>query len=412
MVLQRGAYLNQVPDGIYGSPGKEASKIGLIYKTNFPSLQGWGTPVGTATWTPSASGGIVAAAGNGGFIGNYISLPKYTNTLERWKMICEFVVLTTGAGVCVGHQSIVTTLLLAGLNRSWFGRWATTATLWGNNITTFLDGTGTTGTGLNGTAVDAAYAVNDVIRMTVERNGLTYSHTTLNVTTGVSKSMTYTLTIPAGNPVAPNNGGYPVVMSISGSQRFTYFEFSSECYKDIRACFIGASNTGFLRATVFPTNRYPNKWFEKSNRKFEVMAGGNDRTRAYTGGGEILKILNPDYTIIEMGSNDSNDVAGGFTTDAIWQAEYDQIRENVIAARSMPIHLTPIPRNDLNLFRLDRYIRNKYPKDVIIPFWRDLSNPVTSFIKTEFDYGDGLHLNDLGHAAAARIGNHYAPYLA
>lgn len=395
-----GSYRNFIPtSGIFGFPGKQPQQIGLIYRDTFSSTQRWGTPVGAATWV-TGSGGVTVSGSSGTFLSNYLPLNTWTNTLEKWKMVVEFVVVTRAAGgFCMGIQSIITS---ATLNRTWLGRFATTGTQWGLNTTTFLEGTGTTGTGLNGTAVDAAYSVNDVIHLEFERDGITYTTRATNVTTGISKSTSYTLTIPAGDPVAPNNAGVPILMSVSGSQRLTYFELSSTCYKNVKALFIGASNTCFLRATSYPNLRYPNRTFINSNEKFEVMAGGNDRVRAYTPQLEMMKLLNADYTFLEMGSNDSADVANAVQTDPVWRAGYMQIVDNIIKAKSTVIHLTPIPRGDLNLRPLVNWIYETFPTHRVINLWEALRERNGYNIHASYNYGDNLHLNDVGHYVAAR----------
>lgn len=403
--IVKGQLKNGIPEtpGYYGFPNREPQKLGTIVTDTFSSLKDW-TQVGGGTFTPSGAG-LSVSGGTTNYTTNYIKYAPLPNSFEQWKMSMEFTPTISGSGILIGIHSIMNDSFST-LNRSFYGRWASTATHFGAYIITFYEGTGTTATAAATTAVDAAYTLGvDDIRLEFERNKDLYTVTCTNLMTGVSRSSSYTA--KNANTVVPNNAGLFCIHALGGSQTVKHIKVTSDCQKNARAVFVGDSITHGLDANLL-VGRYSDRVFRalSGSGRHEVFAGGNDRTLCYTNT-TGLEMLSPDYVFMAIGTND---LAGG-VSESTYKANYTTIRNNMVSAGSSIVHLATIPRDTVDVRPFNAWKRATFPQDIYIDTYTPLATSSSTYTLRASLTTDGVHPNDTGHVIYANTIRNAMPYL-
>lgn len=117
--------------------------------------------------------------------------------------------------------------------------------------------------------------------------------------------------------------------------------------------------------------------------------------------------------ILQLGSNvvvvgyPTNDIAFGYTLTQ-FLSNLRTIYDSVVKAGKVAYITTTQPRNDISfslrqmLLRGRDSILNEFPQRSL-NFWDPVADPTTLTILPQYSAGDGIHLNNAGHAAIATV---------
>jgi len=139
---------------------------------------------------------------------------------------------------------------------------------------------------------------------------------------------------------------------------------------------------------------------------FIPPSGGNPAPLPPDPNHNVTKILQLGSNVVIIGYP-SNDIAFGYTL-AQYLANLRTIYDSVVAAGKVCYVTTTQPRDDIatSLRQLALQgrdsILNEFPQQAL-NFWDPVADPSTLGILTQYSYGDGIHLNNAGHAAIALV---------
>ncbi len=347
--------------------------IGVIINyTSFADLSAF-TNVGATVSV--GSNALNFSGGNGGF-GQSLQLNRVTN-LEKWKITME-VKVTEKSGSSYGFGIAIKSVNSVGNITS---------------ITTlFQNYTGGYGTlqiydGTNTEKANAAsifsYSVNDVIRLTLERDVLQFTFSSQNITTGsVINSCSYSyLLYSIGNPLLPN-AGKPSIASFGGTFTVNNFKIESLENKNARIVVIGDSKTSGYNANSVAA-RFTELMKATYGDDFIVnYSGEGDGIDEYAQTLDDLTLLSPTLFLI-MGI--SNTIRAG-VSPAVYNPAYDSFVSNLeLIARV--VHTTGLKESVLDQSVFRTYVNANYLTANIID-----TLPTTISVPS-----DGVHPDATGH---------------
>jgi lysophospholipase L1-like esterase len=117
-----------------------------------------------------------------------------------------------------------------------------------------------------------------------------------------------------------------------------------------------------------------------------VLAGEADRTVETVQANAYVTLLKPKTVLLNIGRND---LASGVAS-ATWQANYQSIVANAVAAGANVVHLMPIPETTQDQSTLTAFINATYPSGLKI----DVS---PAWVNATHLSADGTHPNAAGH---------------
>jgi lysophospholipase L1-like esterase len=372
--------------GSGGAAWPTSEQIGTLFDESFANLDQW-TQVGLGTYTPSGSG-LTISGGNTDY--NRWIERNYPNTLENYVVEVTAECLTKGF-FAAGFQN---SLVLTGAklnNRTQIASMANGATArptlvaYNNSVSASVVS--------DAAPSNFSYSIGDILKIVFTRSVSTYDFSIYK--NGVLQLSIPTLEEYPGTGVLPNGGGRFSMQNISGSWRVTEYKVTSTGYKNVRALFVGDSITHRLKAGDY-TNRYANRVFNGSSKRFEVNAGSNDITSVYAEQTEHIPFMNAEYCFMMIGGNDIYyDVP-----DEDLQANYTAIRNIIVGYGGTPVHLYNTPRTTQDNRALNSWISSTFSNDIVIDTFTPLKSG-TYALAAAYDSGDGVHPNAAGHQLIA-----------
>ncbi len=385
--------LRNYADSVAGGGGSESiSTFGTIFTDDF-TRGSIGADYSTTLpgTTLTMPGTYMQLSGSPNNYANFVSRNYYT-TLDRGKVSTSFKIQTVDAnshGLSVGWRSAHPTFA-----------WNVFATLSLTSTTQLLSINGNTLPTLinDGVNVKKTISSGDSITLSIERNRFYYIVTYLNHTTGDSKILTQLCT-SALSPFVPHNTSRPTIIHMGGTIDVSDFSYTSNETKEPKAIFVGNSVT-FGQNVTDVNGRFPKIAFKNNTSLASINAGGADATAQI-----LLKL--PEIASYDSGTVflmvGANDIL--YSVPSItWQTNYDSIVTYLHGQGKGVIHLTPTPRNAVDVTPLRTWLYATYPNDSIIDTYTLLKG-ATNILHADYNSGDNIHPNQLGQTA---MGNYIA----
>ncbi len=329
--------------------------IGDIYNKNSWANTSDFTTFGDATVSLSGSYINIGSATNGSF-NNYIKFSRVTN-LNKYRITIEFKIInapsSTSFGLGLGLRSANS---IPANVYQYVARIGLPSTANGKRI--YIDAGSTTYTNRFSSATDFSFALNDIIRLTVEQDLNVVTCTYLNLTTGNAQVGSYSFPISTA-PILPNTGNF-VIHMLGGTYEMRKLKIESKDYENAKLICVGDSKTVGYFADSF-AGAFSHQLINYS-RGVSVNAGGNDKTAEV-----LLKIpeliaLKPKRILLNIGSNDKRNSV----TFATWQANYDSIVSQLETAGIEVYHLLQLNESVLTFTDYNSHITSTYDSSKII----------------------------------------------
>lgn len=240
------------------------------------------------------------------------------------------------------------------------------------------------------TALNTNYVVGDVMKIEIERKGLVYNFTIVNLTKGWTIRHSITTT-PTGAPFIAHNTAKPFIEFISGNIDVFYQRYRL-LSKEIDTIVVGDSIT-FGQAATTQANRYGDKILIDD---LLVSGGGADGIVELNQRVDEIIYQKPKRVMMMIGGNDIM-----FSRpSALWQGEYLSFRNKLVANGIEVIHLYPTPRT--HAATLISYINSApFLADMKIDTNTPLMNGNSETLAAAYNSGDGLHPNNAGFQLVA-----------
>lgn len=390
--------------GIGFGKSAKVSDIGQIFTDTFDRLSIGSNYTEVGSPTVSLDGSDLDLSGGASTYAKYLKYNAWTTCLNKWQIVINFKAVDKTAG-STGLAIGIKTASAVG-NRSILAQFNHTSGANGGK-TFILAGSGTPDT-FTVQATSSAQTINagDEIRMTLNRDGLSLTCVTQNLTAGTSTSISHTFGITLPATIFQHNTGNPYIVTVGGNQKVHDWTFSSTAKKNIYALFVGDSITHGVSATN-EASRWVNVLMTNPSHVHEINSGGGDYTvNAILKIQEIL-LQNPQYLVLMLGGNDIRfGVASG-----TWQANYASIVSQAQAAGITVIHCAAPPDDTTNVKPHLTWLQSQYSGVI------DTFNPLTTTPNTStdlaaaYDGGDGTHPNDAGMALIASTVNSGTTFL-
>lgn len=236
----------------------------------------------------------------------------------------------------------------------------------------------------------------------------------------VSNLVSYTITVVRTSDSASSTATYSALLGDStgdfaigqfgGTFNTTNWTITMNSKKYQRLCIIGESREHGAFGTNL-SNRYVNLIFPAS---YEVSAGSGDGVGDVIGSsttiaGKIQNLLDyrAMYYYIELLSND---ISGGVSS-AVWQ---NNIKRTINALKNAGYEVilgTPAPRNDGDQSAASTYYNANFSDTKTTAVYDALKRPGDFKLKTVYDFGDGIHLNNLGMSVGGNAASVNLPVL-
>jgi hypothetical protein len=369
--------------------------IGTIYeKSSWVNTNDF-TPAGSATM--NLNGQYLDISGGSGTFGvDYLKVLGPTG-LQKWKMTA--VVKLTGALTASSGMAFGLKYLNAAAPYDFCGSLALNSSL-----STPIYIAQSSGTVLQTSAGSISFSQNDIIKVTVEYRDSAFIVAANNVTTGGS-TVTATYTIPdptAGAGKAPARC-YFALYATSGTQQLQYLKIESAETQFPSLVLEGDSKTQLGFADAF-TRRIGNQ-LNSTYPTVVTHAGEGDGVEYALGSIDEIKKIGGRVIINNIGSNSLRQGK----TFAQLVSSYDsltlleQSTGAIVYHIVMPEDTVDNTTNAVGMTPLKNYIAAKYSSYYIAGVWDTLQDG-SNRLKSDFDSGDGVHLNQAGDdAVVAKI---------
>jgi len=362
----------KIINSVQGSGKKLESIYGFGLKTKTTLPRTMGTIYSTSTWpslvafsnngsTSSVVANKIQFSGGAGTFTQTLDLARFT-CLEKWTMNARVKVGTKSVssfGFGLGIRSSSDTLASSKYNIC--GRFVMTTgfpTVDGRVI--LNAGSGNTQVEISSSGL--SFSVNDVIDITVTRDGYNISISAYNITTASSTiSANYTfITQPNTEPYMANTGKF-AIYSLGGTFTIQSLTISSNEYQNARIVLVGDSKTVGYNATLV-TTRFANLLRDVyGSSNVVVIAGGSDGLGEHLDKIRELQSLTPTRFVIIGASNDFR----ASRTEANINADYASLVSQLLVSSDV-IHTTGMKENVLNQTTLQTYINATYSAANII----------------------------------------------
>jgi lysophospholipase L1-like esterase len=352
---------------------KQENTNGMIYsKSYFADLSDF-TMVGTGF---TANNGVINFQGSAGNFANYLLLNNKFTTDENLVFEVEYrqnaAPSATTQGLSVGLKSSNT---VAGARFS-------VAALFGNGTTANTQiFNPETGASITGVVTNAAsnHTPGEVLKLTLSRTGSMLSVVAQKMGVAPFGQNAYNSLTTAATWSLPNNGQL-AIFGNGGNIDILSINIYSKTSRNNLALFIGDSKTYGLYANSL-TTRYPNLVGQYYGKNVAVFAGSGDETKdALLSIDGELAYCKAKYGIINIGRND----AQRGVSAATYQANYTAIRNKIVAAGLIPVHLLPIPETSYDQTALKAWIVSTFASDAQI-------DPSVGWSNTTMLNADGVH---------------------
>lgn len=327
-------------------------------------------------FTPTLTGGQITFPTGAGTYTQFLTLFGLTNTDDNWRFSVTFKILTAvSTGLIIGRRTVNTT-------------WPETvgAQLVLSTGQLRLDNNDSTNLVNFTEPALASNSVGDMIRLTMTMQSGVVGVRAENFTKNTSGSVEYKL----GSGVSmPNTGDFYISNQNSAGQ----LEISSIDVESFTPDFddvlvLGDSKVRYGASDYLTA--YPSLLSSRLNTSVYSMSGNGDKAGDILAGLAYVKTLAPKKVLLHLGRND---IAFG-TPLATWQDNYATIVRELQAVNIEVYHLLPVQENPaLVQTALTSFLVSNYGAACINPSWNwNAATMVAS---------DGVHPNDLGHAAIA-----------
>lgn len=319
-----------------------------------------------------SSNKIQFSGGNNGYTQS-LGLTQKRNT-ERWIVSGIFqvpsVVNSTSYGFGIGFRSVTV------LNPS-------------NVIAKFntITGSGTIdmymGANSNvGTSSPLTFSANDLIRLSLERDGEIFIARAVNITTGGTEvNLFFRAT---ANGILMPNSGRPSIFSFGGTFNVSSFKYELREPKNSQLVLIGDS-----KMQGYYVSRFDNRLgtlLQKRILSTTISSGSSETTLEVLDRIQEIVDIAPKQVILGIGSNDVRTSV----SSAVYLARYDAIVAALVSAGTEVIHMMPMYEPIINQTPLANHIISTYPGKYI-----DTSELQTNY--TNYLYSDLIHPNDKGN---------------
>lgn len=244
------------------------------------------------------------------------------------------------------------------------------------------------------TQSNTAYAVGDVLKLTVKRLGLKYTFTVHNQKRGWKISYEVQCT-PLGLPFVAHNEAKPAFSMINGNVNVKSFKFTS-LSENIDVALVGDSITFGQSATSEEL-----RWASLIDGNNIVSGGGADVTTSVLNRIEEIIKMKPRKAVLMIAGND---ILFSETT-AIWKENLRQIRAALHTEGIEVIHAFPTPRAGATELINFLVTEPTFTNDIKIDTCTPLMNGSAEVLKSEYNSGDNLHPNTAGMAKIAETIN-------
>lgn len=365
--------------------------FGVYFSSTKPQLSDFTVTGVDINYSDTATGIRCVGAGTktSGAFGNYITLNGHYVQSENWTL--EMTATINSAPVAGGGDLAMN---LDGPGSSWgfihalvlqtgasFGKtvmynWQTHSQLAISTGTTISNG--------------------DVIKMTMTKSVWTYTLTTLNITSGVSRTLTVT---PNQTTDFLNNTGQfsinPLIAGATAVDDYTINSYKFTINENINKNFMLVSDSigvGTMLAT--PSQRYINLFCNNNEIDTTVYAGGSDTLIGMLNSLPELLMYNPKYVLLSIGGNDYNSGVPFYQ----WSQNYITLTESLREQGAVPVHLLAPPLSSIDIRPFNNWRKQQYSNDIIIDNFTPLVNtPAGSAPNPIYFAADLQHPNAAGH---------------
>lgn len=330
-----------------------------------------------------------------GSFGDYLTVGT-PSMLQAWNMKVRFRLTAWGAtsfGIGVGlhwFNSANQFDLLGTIGLTTAG--TTALNVYKSNVT--LEATGGTFT----------YTLNDVIELEANWNLNVMTITATNITAvGSPVVLAKTYATPTDGPgKIPNTCNFAIYTFGGSTLLLQRVQINSAVTQNPSFMALGDSKT-----QGFYANSWTTRWIDAINASFPTTtshSGEGDRTVEVIGAMDEIWKLNPRRVIMNIGSNDYR--SGRTTSQVI--ATYDSIVRYLISIGVdvfhivMPEDTVDFPGSAVGMTALKNYIAATYGIYYIPQVWDTLADN-DNRLKSIYDHGDGIHLNQAGNDITSTV---------
>lgn len=232
---------------------------------------------------------------------------------------------------------------------------------------------------------------------------VSYTITVVRTSDSASSTVTY-------SALLGDSSGDFAIGAFGGTFNITNWTITVNSLKNQRLCVVGESREHGAFATTLDS-RYASKLYSPS---YEVSAGSGDCSADVIGSsvtiaGKIKSLIDYNAMYYYIGLL-SNDISGGIATGT-WQNNITRIINALKNAGYKVILATPAPRNDGDQSAAMTFYNANFSDPKTTAVYDALRRPGDFKLKTIYDYGDGIHLNNLGMITGGNAGSLSLPIL-
>ena len=269
--------------------------------------------------------------------------------------------------------------------------------------TIIMNGTG--GTPSLSTGTLHTIATNDLIRFTFQKIDSVIKLYVKDSTTGTLDSCVYTYSLTSGQPIIPNTGNFGFV---SFNDNFSILGTSLYSTDTAYATGVLAGDSKFqgFRDTYFANRPYVS--LEANYPPFVQYSGQGDRTTDFINKWQELQLLNPEYWIWELGSNDLRNSVPLATVEANALKCYNLM---VPKGSSTKVYIVVMPEDSTAGVSPGIGQTNYYnwlvsvagtslmPNAIVLTsIWTGLAGATPGVLAAAYNSGDNIHPNAAGAA--------------
>jgi len=360
-----------------------AAQYGTIYSKNFWDTTSDFITNGNTTATLSGNYINISSATTLNY-SNTVYITGYTTKLSKWRFRARFRIqawASNSYGIGFGVKSVNTNV-----NNDVFGFIQTSNTGIGGLYVLRSDMT------VLASGPALGVALNDVIDIETVLKDSVVTFNTYNITSGISRSVTYTYVWDGSPRVIPNTGRF-ALLELGGTHQLQNIEISSDETVGATIAVIGDSKTAGYFASSF-AGRYA----AQLNNIYPVTvinAGGGDKVTEALARKDELERLTAQKYLLCIGSNDLR--FGGTLSNL--QYNYDSL-VRILQATGADVYHIVMPEDynkawAVNMLPFKNWVETTYGSFYIGGVWDSLKNG--NILKNTYDWSDGIHLNQTGN---------------
>lgn len=249
----------------------------------------------------------------------------------------------------------------------------------------------------------------DTIVLIIHRTGPIFEYKLLNRKTGYQATCSYTYLTNVLSAIYEPNLGYPTLYWVQGTQDITLFQITDLTRLGGNAIVLGTSiDEGY--AVSDPAKKWVNLLFQGNTNLYDITAGVTEQASdALSGRVAGIVKAHPAYGIIDLSVNDAHHSVSA----SALAVEIDTIGQRMVRAGTIPIIINAVPQTTVDMTPYNAALSSLATTRTwaYINIFTPLTGGSGTVMAAQYDEGDGIHPNDLGHSLMAQIVATAAPYL-